>query len=711
MPFPPRRRLRRSGGVGRLGSNSIGTSLLTAVAVSSFIGGGSAAAPKPLMEVDNLVASPAQVEHVDSRHADVPDVIPRRVELHRRVFVSTLVVALSSLAVVYLVVQCTRFLSKLNSAPFGQQRLLADGGVDPSCGEGAVGGEDPAAPSELVPSTLAERVAVQRSNLQVTEEDRAGLPEAAFLNVLEARQILQYAEDRVAAARQRLVQAEQQITIFNQNVMYPGATPSPKDLAALDRLEQKKQECQQKFHQEQEFLDSIAYQPSQERRAFLKYAGSQTSSSPITERVAEILAASERVLNPGKVLPDIASSTETFALIKMSDILKEELEELAGMLLGARDLPKGMDYRAVRSKAEARVEYGAQFHRKLAEVGVPESSARVQGSLNILRDALMKTSSQPPPSSLPPSLEQGMAGLSLGNEDLQAEIRELKHDEVILLSTSKAASKAAAPNPAHDEGWMLMHSRFSDLAATFVVSSNRTVSPNVPEDVKKAYATAVAMCEAAIERLGEKLRPFWKRKTQQMESELVKAHTEVLNAEEKRLGELPEGDGDDSPVVDVAQNCRARVRAATEWLDRLSPLEKAYPFVSKIIGKDLARLSSTITSADSAVPHLLDRQAQALTTLAVAELGRAQSHPLGKLPLTDGLRMQRILEAGQEDVKAIKKMLPEYPKSVDFLQANLSALKKAVDAHMDPTASSSSGSTRKKRSTRLLRKGDSDGKK
>ncbi|KAL8441758.1 hypothetical protein Emed_007488 [Eimeria media] len=684
-------------------------SLLTAVAVSSLIGGGSAAAPKPLMEVDNLVASPAQVEHVDSRHADVPDGIPRRGELRRRVFVSTLVVALSSLAVVYLVVQCTRFLSKLNSAPFGQQRLLADGGVDPSCGEGAVGGEDPAAPSELVPSTLAERVAVQRSMLQVTEEDRAGLPEAAFLNVLEARKRLKYAEDRMAVAHQRLVEAEQQISIFNQIVMHPGATPSPKDLAALDRLEQKKLECQQRFHKERDFLDSIAYQPSQERRAFLKYAGSQATSSPLSERVAETLAAIERVLNPGKVFPDIASSTETVALIKMSDNLKEELEELAGMLLGARDLPQGMDHRSVRSKAEARAQYGAQFHRKLAQVGVPESSTGVQGSLNILRDALMRTLVQPPPTSLPPSLEQGMAGLSLGNEELQAEISELKRHEAILLSTSKAASKAAAPNPAHDEGWMEMHRRFSDLAATFVVSSNRAVAPNIPEDVNKAYATAVAMCQGTIKRLGEKLTPFWKRKTEEMDSELLNAHTDLLRAEEKRLGKFPEVDGDDSPVMDVARICRARMTAAVEWLNDIGPLEKAHPFVSKIIGKELAHLSSTIVLADSAVPRLLDRQAQTLASMAGDDLGRAQSFSPGQLPLTDSLRMQRLLEVGYADVQAIKKMLPEYPKSVPFLEANLNALKKAVDAHMDPSQAGS-GSTRTKRFARLLRKGDSSGK-
>ncbi|KAL8441759.1 hypothetical protein Emed_007489 [Eimeria media] len=686
-------------------------SLLTAVAVSSFIGGGSAAAPKPLMEVDNLVASPAQVEHVDSRHADVPDGIPRRVELRRRVFVSTLVVALSSLAVVYLVVQCTRFLSKLNSAPFGQQRLLADGGVDPSCGEGAVGGDEPVAPPELAPSTLAGKVAVQKSMLQMTEEDRARLPQELLVDVLEARQILQYADDRMAAARQRLLEVEQQITNFNQIVFYPGATPSPKDLAALDRLEQAKQECQQRFHKERDFLSSIAYQPSQTRRAFLIYAGSQATNTPITEPLAEALAATERVLNPGHLFPDVPSSMQTLALIKMSDILKEELEELADMLLGARDLPKGMDYRSVRSKAEVRAQYGARFHRKLTEVGMPESSAGVLGSLNILRDALMKTPVQPPPSSLPPSLEEGMAGLSLEDEKLQAEIRELKHDENILLSTSKAASKAAASNPAHDEGWMLMHSRFFDLAATFVVSSSRTVSPNIPEDVKKPYATAVAMCEAAIERLGQKLRPFWKTKTQEMDSLLLESLMEVLRAEEKRLSVSPEGDDLQSPVFDVAQNCRARVRAATEWLDRLSTVEKAYPFVSKIIGKELGHLRSTITSADSAVPRLLDRHAQALTTVAVAELGRAQRYPASQLPHTDCLRMQRLLEVGQEDIKGIKKMLVEPPKSVDFLQANLNALKKAVDAHMNPTTSSSSGSTRNERSTRLLRKGDSGGKK
>ncbi|KAL8441761.1 hypothetical protein Emed_007491 [Eimeria media] len=690
-------------------------SLLTAVAVSSLIGGGSAAAPKPLIEIDNLVAPPAQVEHVDSQHADVRDGIPRRGELRRRVFVSTLVVALSSLAVVYLVVQCTRFLSKLNSAPFGQQRLLADGGVDPSCGEGATGGaeeatdaaEEEALEFEPKPTTTAGRVALQKSFLLLTEEERKMLREDDLLGILEAVKMLQYAEDRVEVARQRLVTAEQDITRYHQDVLYPGVTPTTSDLATLGKLEEKKHVCQKRYDQERAFLSSIAYQPQQMRRAFLKYAGSQATSNPLTERVAEALAASERVLNPGKVLPDVPSSTEALALLKMSDSLKAELEDLADKVHGVRPIPPGMDYRAVRSRAEARALYAAKFYRRLAHVGMMETSTAVKSSFGILRDVLIRTPIQRPPS---PTLEQGMAALSVEEREFKAQIRAVKRDETILLSTSKAASKAAAPTPAREQDWRLMHSRFADLASVFVVSSNRAVSPNIPQDVKDAYAAAVAMCQGAMENLAKKLTPFWKTKTQEMHSELVKAHTDLLRAEEKLVGVFPEVGQDESPIIGIARNCKARMVAATEWLNDIGPLAKAHSFVSKIIGKELGHLSSTIASTDGAVPRALDRHAQALASKVGEELGRAQSHLPGKLPLADGLKMQRILEDCHSDIKAIKILLVDPPKSVTFLEANLHALRKAVDLHLDPTQAGS-GSTQTKRSGRLLRKGDSGGKK
>ncbi|KAL8443559.1 hypothetical protein Emed_006709 [Eimeria media] len=679
-------------------------SLLTAVAVSSLIGGGSAAAPKPLMEVNNLVASPAQVEHVDSRHADVRDGISRRSELRRRVFVSTLVVALSSLAVVYLVVQCTRFLSKLNSAPFGQQRLLADGGVGPSCGEGAAGGEEETRlPADLLPSSLEGRVDLQRALLQVTEEDRITLPQQDLLYILDAQKMLREAEDRVGVARQRLVEVEQQITRYHHDVLYPGVTPLTSDLATLGKLEERKQALQQRFNQENAFLSSIAYQPLQTRRAFLKYAISQASGTPLPERLAETLAAAERVLNPGKVFSGVPTTPETYALIMLSDKLRQEVEDLADMVIGVRELPQGMDSSSVRSQAEARAVYMSMFAKKLRNVGMPETSAQVQSSVGILRDALIKTPVQPPS---PSALEQGMAALSLEEvEELKNEVRNVKCDENILLSTSKEASKAAAaPTPADDEGWMEIHKRLVDLATTYVMWSDRTVSPNVPEDVKNAYAVAVKMCQDALQELGQTLTPFWKRKTQEVDSQLNESLTAVLEAEKNLVGVLPEGDAEESPVMDVARNCRTRMIAAAEWTNQLDPLEKAHPFVSKIIGQELSHLKSTFASSDESVVRLLDRHAEALAVTASKELGRVQSYLPGQLPYGDGLGMEDFVKVGRQDIQAIRKIIEDPAKTLNFLEANINALEKALEAHLFP-ARQTGGSLRRKPSTRLSRKG------
>ncbi|KAL8443558.1 hypothetical protein Emed_006708 [Eimeria media] len=305
-----------------------------------------------------------------------------------------------------------------------------------------------------------------------------------------------------------------------------------------------------------------------------------------------------------------------------------------------------------------------------------------------------------------------MAELSLEEEEkLKSEVSDLKHGENILLSTSKEASKAAAaPTPADDEGWMEIHKRLVDLATTYIMWSNRTVSPNVPEDVKNAYAVAVNMCQRAIERLVEKLTPFWMTKTQEMYSQLNESLTEVLDAEKNLVGVLPEGDDVQSPVMDIAERCRTRMIAASDWTNQLDLFEKAHPFVSQIIGQKLSHLKSTFASSDESVVRLLDRHAEKLAATITEALGRAQSFLPGQLSYADGLGMQDLLKAARQDVRGIHEIIGDPSKTLIFLEANLKALEKALETHLNPTQQRG-GSLRRKRSFRLWRKGDSGGKK
>ncbi|KAL8447583.1 hypothetical protein Emag_004313 [Eimeria magna] len=684
-------------------------SLLTAVAVTSFFGGGSAAAPKPLVGVENIVASPAQVEYAGSQHINAPDGILRRGALPKRIFVPALVVALSTLAVVYLVVQCTRILSHSSSAPLGQQRLLAEGGADPPCGGRASGGQETTPATETSPGTLAGRVSLQKSLLQVMEEDRHVLSAEELLELVEAQKALQDTQDRVDVVHRRLVTVEQQITSFHQNVMVPGAIPSISTLAALGKLEERKAVMQKRYSQEQSLLSAMAYQPSQARRAFLKFAGAQASGKPVPEHVAEALAASERVRNPGKVFADVPSPAEGVALLRMADNLRQEMEKLADVIHGVAEVPKNMDPRTVREVAEARAFYAERFQRQLQSVGMSETSVAVQSSLTILKDVLMRS---PPQASGPllSALQESFAGLSLEeSEKVKREMDDLKADEGVLLSTSKIAMRAASPTPTYDEGWTLMHRKFAELASTFIVSGGRTVSPHVPEDVRKAYIASVGMCQASLEKFAIKLGPFWKRKTKDLDANLLNSLMEMQHAEKNLSGVLPNGDEEMCPIIGVARECREKMIAAVKWADEIAPLAKAHPLVDKLVGEDLTQIRATVASADEGVVRALDEHAAKLAARAVDELGRALSVPVAQLPFTDGLRVQRLLQIAHEDIRQIHRIIVNAPPSVSFLEANLHALAKALDKHMNPFQPSS-GST-KRRSTRSLRKGDSGGKK
>ncbi|KAL8430115.1 hypothetical protein ACSSS7_006135 [Eimeria intestinalis] len=688
-------------------------SLLTAAAVAFLLEGGSAAAPKAFLEVGSAAASLPKVEHVESRHKNAPAGSQRRGELRKKFFLSALVAGLSSLALLFLVMQCTRSLSQLNSSLAGQQRLLAEGGVDPACGAEAPGGEDPIPGQEISPSTLAGKVAVQRNILHLSEEDRNLLTPDELLKVLEAQKNLQATRDMVDAAHDRLVEAEQELTRFHHTMLVKGVAPATRIQAALGKLEEKKATFQKRHIMQRNLLAAMAYQPSQARRAFLKWVDGQSTGRSLPKSVAEAVTAAETVLNPGKVFVDVPSSSQTLKLLEMTDALRAEIEELVKELKGVGETPRRIDPSAAKPMAHALSLKAERFRRKLLAVGMVETAGALHGAMDVLAEASNLGASAPGPLLSLDFLEEAFAGLALsekqkrGPKEMEQELEGVKYDERILLSTSKAAAKAASVIPGDDEGWMSLHRRFVELASAFTVSGRRKVSPQVPEEARQAYVVAVSMCQFSLERLGRHMGTFWKRKTQDLDAQLLGALTDMLRAERNLAGTLPNDDGNESRIIGVARNCRECLVSAMRWHKEIKPLEQAHPLVHDIVGGDVTHLRATASSADQAVGRGLDLHAERLAAMAGDELLRLQSVAPGGLSFLDGLRVQNFLEIAQADWAKMRDFLEDLPAPLSFLEAKLRALESAFAKHMD-FLQGSAGSAREKLSKRLFRGGDKE---
>ncbi|KAL8271575.1 hypothetical protein Esti_004481 [Eimeria stiedai] len=682
-------------------------SLLTAIAVASLFEGGAAAAPKLFMGVEDTAALRAEVEHAEGRHVNAPDRRLRRGELRKTVSLSILLMGLSSLAVVCLVMQCTRSLSQLGSAPVGQQRLLAEGGADRLCGGDAPGGEAPggeetAPQTQVSPTALDERVAHQAELLLVSEEDRLLLSEEDLAAIGAAAKALQDAQQRVGAVRERLLTVEQHLKNLHQSVSDSELTPPVTVLTTIGMLEEKKQAYQRRYDLELSLLSSMAYQTSQKRRAVLKLAGAHASGRPISERLASTLAACERVQHPGKVFPDLPSPSESVALLEMSNTLREDLERLASLIFGAAEGSEGLRLQALRKAAETKVSEAERFQDQLWSMGMSQTAAAVLGSADTLRDALSKTPAQPL-GPLPPlaSLEESLAELTLSEgtqataEEIRDEMEKVKRDELALLATSKAADKIVSAWATYDQGWVQLHAKFADLALTLIVSGSRTVSSNVSEDARNAYGMARSMCESSLKRLALKLKPYWLRRTRRVEAPLREALEILSSAEVELAGKFPESDRE-SPLVFRVRECSERIDSALKWHEELNALVEGHPFVAYFVGGDVQHLRSIVSAAQESLVRAAEQHVKVLSSMTEDELARIESFPPGHLPFTDGLRIQRVLQVAVKDIEQLKRVAKQRtPSSIMSLEAKLAALKSAFEKQLE-APQCSAGSMRKK---------------